>query len=372
MQTSLLEPACPEWRETLTRCLHDCHHTPGWYIAAERSDHGSAAAVRVTDGAHELLVPMLRRPIGWDSWDATSAYGYGGPVLSHDAPAGFADEALGAAIALLRERGCVSWFIRMHPLLNAGWNSGLGLVVEQGETVWVDLTKSAERQWQETQARHKQGINRARRAGVTVRLDREFAGLPRFVELYNATMTRLQASPYYFFDALYYRALARGLGDDLLLFVAEEGGCTIGAALFTVARGSGIMQYHLSAWDWEYRRHQPTKTVIHAAREWGQANGMHYLHLGGGLGSANDSLFEFKRGFSPDTHVYRTQRLVLDPNRYVALSGGDDATLKNLDGFFPAYRRPGANMGKYFSSSEKVVSASDGLARRAPMSLSGP
>lgn len=345
MQSSLLEPGSPAWRDTLTRCRHDCHHTPGWYTAAERSDHGSAAAVWVTDGTHELLVPLVRRPLDCGSWDATSAYGYGGPVLSSDAPARFADDALGAAIALLREHGCVSWFIRLHPLLNAGWDSRLGLVVEQGETVSMDLTKSPERQWQETQSRHKLGINRARRAGVTVRLDREFATLPRFVELYNETMTRLEASPYYFFDAQYYRTLERALGDDLLLFVAEEAGCVIGSALFTVANGSGIMQYHLSAWDWEYRHRQPTKTVIHAAREWGRTNGLHYLHLGGGLGSANDSLFEFKRGFSPDTHVYRTQRLVVDPDRYVALSGGDYTTLEDLNGFFPAYRRPGARVG---------------------------
>ncbi|CAJ94668.1 N-acetyltransferase domain-containing protein [Cupriavidus necator] len=345
MRSSVLEPTSPAWRDTLARCRHDCYHTPGWHTAAERSDHGSAAAVLVRDGAHELLVPLVRRPIGCGSWDATSAYGYGGPVLSTDVPAGFAEEALGAALALLRECGCVSWFIRLHPLLNADWDSRLGLVVDQGETVSVDLTKSAEQLWHETQARHRQGINRARRAGVSARLDRDFARLPRFIALYNATMARLGALPYYFFDTQYYRTLVRALGDDLLLFVAEEDGCMLGAALFTVARGTGIMQYHLSAWDWAYRHLQPTKTVIHAAREWGRTNGLRYLHLGGGLGSVKDSLYEFKRGFSHDTHVYRTQRLVVNPDRYVALSGGDKATLYDLGGFFPAYRRPGARFG---------------------------
>ncbi|WP_354682705.1 GNAT family N-acetyltransferase [Cupriavidus necator] len=345
MQSSLLEPASAAWRDTLARCRHDCHHTPGWHSAAERSDNGSAAAVLVTQGEHRLLVPLVRRPLAAGSWDASSAYGYAGPVLSSGAPAGFADAALAAGIALLRKHGCVSWFIRLHPLLNADWHSRLGQVVEHAGTVSVDLTKSAQRLWQETQARHKLGINRARRAGVTARLDRDFATLPRFIELYNHTMTRLDASPYYFFDAQYYRTLVRGLGDDLLLFVAEEGDCVIGSALFTVARGTGIMQYHLSGWDWDYRHRQPTKTLIHAAREWGRIHGMHYLHLGGGLGSSHDSLYEFKRGFSPDTHVFRTQRLVVDADRYVALSGGDRGTLARLDGFFPAYRRPGARFG---------------------------
>ncbi|CAJ95241.1 BioF2-like acetyltransferase domain-containing protein [Cupriavidus necator] len=347
MHSSLLEPANPAWRTTLARCHHDCHHTPGWYAAAQCIDHGSAAAVRVTDGTHILLVPLVRRAISRGTWDATTAYGYGGPVLSAGAPAQFADEALATATALLRERGCISWFIRLHPLLNAGWDSPLGRVVNHGTTVSIDLSKSADRLWQETQKRHKEGISRARRAGVTARLDRDFATLPRFIELYNWTMRRLGAAPYYFFHATHYQMLVRALGGDLLLFVAEQADTVIGGALVTVARGTGIMQYHLAGWDRAYHHYQPTKTVIHSAREWGRVNGLRYLHLGGGLGgSASDSLHEFKRGFSPDTHVYRTQRLVVDPDRYVELCGGDESTLEDLDSYFPAYRGPGARLGR--------------------------
>lgn len=346
MHASLLDPVNPAWRTTLARCHHDCHHTPGWYAAAQCIDCGSAAAVRVTDGTHILLVPLVRRAISCGIWDATTAYGFGGPVLSAGAPAQFADEALATATALLREHGCISWFIRLHPLLNAGWDSTLGSVISHGATVSIDLSKSAERLWKETQRRHKDGIRRARRAGVTVRLDRDFATLPRFIELYNWTMRRLGAAPYYFFDAPYYHSLVRALGGDLLLFVAEENDTVISAALFTVARATGIMQYHLAGWDRAYHHYQPTKTVIHSVCEWGRINGLRYLHLGGGLGgSASDSLHEFKRGFSPDTHVYRTQRLVIDRDRYVELCGGDESTLDNLDSYFPAYRCPGAYLG---------------------------
>ncbi|MGN5476030.1 hypothetical protein ACTMU2_00430 [Cupriavidus basilensis] len=56
------------------------------------------------------------------------------------------------------------------------------------------------------------------------------------------------------------------MGDDLLLLVAEEAGEVIGGALFTLARRSGIMQYHLSGSDWDYRHRQPTKIIIHTAR----------------------------------------------------------------------------------------------------------
>lgn len=340
MQANLLDINNTAWRATLERCSHDCYHTPAWMKTAERSERGRAFAVHVTNGTHELLVPFVRRDITDGLWDATSAYGYGGPLVSTGAPPDFADAAFRAAVEMLREAGCVSCFVRLHPLLNAHWKSSLGLVLEQGLTVSVDLSKPSERHWQETQSRHKLGINRARRAGVTVRLDRDFATLQRFIDLYNQTMTRRCATDYYFFDKQYYRSLVDGLGDDLLLLVAEEAGHIIGGALFTLARQSRIMQYHLSGSDWDYRHRQPTKIIIHTAREWGRVHGFSRLHLGGGLGSTSDSLHEFKRGFSPDTHVFSTQRVVVNREAYHDLSAGRTASAGDLHGYFPAYRRP--------------------------------
>jgi len=344
MQAKLLDTTSSAWHAALERCSHDCYHTPAWMKTAQISERGQAFAVHATDGDHELLVPYIRRPIIGDLWDATSAYGYGGPLVSMRAPANFADAAFCAAVAMLREAGCVSWFLRLHPLLNMHWKSSLGLVLEQGQTVSIDLTKAPEKHWQETQSRHKLGINRARRAGVTVRRDRDFDALSRFIDLYNETMTRRGAAEYYFFDVQYYRSLVEELGEDLLLMVAEEADEVIGGALFTLSRRSGIMQYHLSGSDWDYRHRQPTKIIIHTAREWGRMHGFSRLHLGGGLGSAVDSLHEFKRGFSPDTHVFRTQRVVVNRQAYQSLSAGRIASAGDLHGYFPAYRRPVAAM----------------------------
>ena len=134
------------------------------------------------------------------------------------------------------------------------------------------------------------------------------------------------------------------LCDDLLLMVAEEADKVICGALLTLARRSGIMQYHLSGSDWDYRHRQPTKIIIHTAREWGRMHGFSRLHLGGGLGSAVDSLHAFKRGFSPDTHVFRTHRVVVNRQAYQSLSAGRIASAGDLHGYFPAYRRPVAAM----------------------------
>ncbi|WP_354686933.1 GNAT family N-acetyltransferase, partial [Cupriavidus necator] len=325
MKIELLATSHPSWLAVLQRCRHDCYHMPGWLRAAEFGDRGTAYGLYAREGEAELLLPLVRRELDGGHWDAVSPYGYGGPILSASASQHFADAALREAVDMLRAAGCVSWFIRLHPILNAEWHSAVGELVEQAPTVAIDLTRSEAEHWHDTTHGHRNDINKARRAGVTVRIDESFAALGDFVALYNQSMQRLQAPAYYYFDERYYQTLRAELGPSLRLFVAEESGTVIGAALLTVAPSSGILQGHLYGADERWLHRQPLKLLIHAQREWGRTQGYRVLNLGGGRGrggEAEDSLFRFKRGFSPDTYMFRTQRLIVDAQRYAALCGG--------------------------------------------------
>lgn len=340
VRVGFLDTSASEWAAVLKRCAHDCYHLPGWMRASEFSDGGKARAVYATDGQSELLVPIIRRQVDAEGWDAVSPYGYGGPIFSEATSSDFIDEALRAIVGRLRKTGCISWFIRLHPLLNADWQSSVGEIVEQGMTVSIDLTKTEEEHWRETRINHRRNIVKAVKAGVTVHIDRDFVALPTFIRLYNETMRRLGAEPSYFFDERYYHALVAEAGANLRLFVAKEAGEIIGATLFSVAWEAGIIQYHLVGTDQRYQHRYPSKVIAQAARNWGRDRGLKRLHLGGGVGgSSADSLFNFKRGFSPDTHVFKTQRVVVHPERYVRLCDGDESVLSDLKGYFPAYRR---------------------------------
>jgi hypothetical protein len=80
--------------------------------------------------------------------------------------------------------------------------------------------------------------------------------------------------------------------------------------------------------------------MMHFVAGWAKARGDRTLHLGGGVGGRADSLFHFKAGFSPLRHRFRTLRVVVDEDRYVALVSALDAGLDPSDraGFFPLYR----------------------------------
>ena len=77
-------------------------------------------------------------------------------------------------------------------------------------------------------------------------------------------------------------------------------------------------------------------------RRWSHENNHAVLHLGGGLGGAQDQLFQFKAGFSQDRANCFTYEMVLDEEKNNFLCGlataeGTGASGMSSD-FFPAYR----------------------------------
>ena len=74
---------------------------------------------------------------------------------------------------------------------------------------------------------------------------------------------------------------------------------------------------------------------------WAQAQGAAYMHLGGGLGGREDSLFHFKAGFSKQRADFFTYRVIADPSAYETLCARwqehHHAPLDET--FFPAYRK---------------------------------
>jgi len=145
-------------------------------------------------------------------------------------------------------------------------------------------------------------------------------------------MRRHNAAPEYFFSRDYLSGLWQQLRGHVHLGVVEVNGLIVCAGLF--GESSGIVQYHLSGTDEQALALSPLKILIDYARCWATRRGANVLHLGGGVGGAQDSLMHFKAGFSDRRHLFKTWGVVLDEQRYAELSGG---ALRSTD-FFPAYR----------------------------------
>jgi sugar O-acyltransferase (sialic acid O-acetyltransferase NeuD family) len=339
MQVRQLDAGAPEWGEFLGETPHDFYHLPAYAALCAEQEQGEARAVLVEDGRRGLLLPLILRSIvGTDRRDAASPYGYPGPLLRGTDDPGFMSAALTAAFASLRSEGIVSAFVRLHPLLNSAPPIGIGEVVLHGDTVSIDLDRPWDEYVRDLRHNHRRDIKKAVQRGLVAREDLRFSAFPEFERLYRATMDRRSAAAFYYFDSAYFEGLRKALGDSLHLLVVETEGEIVAAGLFVET--AGIVQYHLGGSADAFAKAEAAKLIVHFAASWAKERGNHTLHLGGGVGGANDSLLYFKTGFSPLRHPFRTWRVIVDAAEYASLVRTHDpgADPSSCQGFFPAYR----------------------------------
>src|SRR6185295_3556513 len=269
MRAELLTVRDPEWTRLLADARHDFYHLPA-YVELEALAGGEACALYIEEDGMRLLMPFVRQPLLHlpGRSDLISPYGYPGPLLDSPHEAGFATRALLYAVPFLQERGVVALFGRLHPLLETPFEAlaAVGTVVEHGSTVSIDLRLDPDRVWKEMRNSHRYGIRRAERDGFVATMDRSWRRFEDFVRLYTGTMQRRGASAHYFFSDSYFARLREALGEKLSLWVVEKDGLLACASLFTEV--CGIVQYHLSASDPAFAKHEPNKLLINAVRLW--------------------------------------------------------------------------------------------------------
>ena len=340
-----------EWMGILGQIVqHDFHHLPQYHRVEEHRLKGMAHLFTYCDGDYVIALPLLLRRVG-DEFpglnDATSAYGYGGPVASHQRMPEPVVRAFQAALREeLAERHVIAVFSRLHPLI-AGHDllAGLGECRPIGQTVSIDLSLSLEKQRAQYRDTYNRRVSKQRREGTIACLhDEGKQHLGDFVSIYEETMRRVKAEGSYFFGQDYFSQLACELGSLLHLFVAVIGRNVAAAGLFTIC--DGIVQYYLGGTRDEFLKLSPMALIFDTVRLWANEIGARVFHLGGGVGAKEDSLFHFKAGFSDRRHNFATWRWIVAPEIYHDLC--ERQTRKNkLQGleptsadYFPAYRCP--------------------------------
>lgn len=342
-----------EWDRLVRRLPHDFYHLASYHRLAEEANEGLARLVVCEDGDRMFLLPILLRKVsevpGLESsplTDVTSVYGYAGPLVQPD---GNTRESTSGFGALLDEyfaslRACCV-FSRLHPLFDQeGVLKMLGTVREVGPTVSIDLTSSEEQQWAGIRHGHKYDLKRLSRAGCVCLHDANLQYLDEFIAIYHETMHRVAADEYYLFDRDYFHRLFSLGGVRFNLFVCLMEGAVACGGLFSLC--GGIVQYHLSGTREEFSRQAPTKLMLDEVRKWAAARGARVFHLGGGVGSRQDSLFKFKAGFSKRRHTFKVWTWIRDEAAYTKLVSARAAHLSSFGqrlasaSYFPAYRSP--------------------------------
>ena len=344
-----------EWEQAIERAEgYDFYHLPGYHALHEKQGDGEGTLLVYEEGDKFIALPLMVREInqvpGLEKFtnyrDATSVYGYPGPVVNTTARL---DQAFIARFHhqlhhYALSQGWVSVFSRLNPLLkNHQFLTIHGEIVGLSDTVVIDLGLTEEEQIAQYRKSHRYEIRRARREGMKVYHDAEWESYEAFIDLYHQTMQRVHAASHYFFSRDYFNDLRKVLGDRLRLYVATMDGNLCAASLFV--KTHNIIQYHLSASSDDCLKWAPSKLIIDEARRWGKESGARWLHLGGGVGSQEDALFRFKAGFSPLRRRFFIWKWIVQPYVYQNLVEARRSWYRSHGqsfpdtSFFPAYRQ---------------------------------
>ena len=329
------------WNQYVHACkIYDFYHT--WYYhSLEKTGEPVLFVYQQKDCF--IAFPLLKRSINESEFsDFTSVYGYAGPISNVDFDAmdlqtleGFKE----AFLKFLKEENIVSVFCRLHPIINHDiFVQRFGSLVNNGNTVSIDLTTSLQEQRSKYRRQFRSKIKQLREKGFYLKKAESKEEVRSFVKIYNENMSRVKAESYYYFDEKYFFNMLNSADFEssvLLLYLGDE--ITSGGF---VTFSNNIMQFHLAATNSKYLHDGPMKLLIDEASIVGRENNMKYLHLGGGVGGHEDSLFEFKAGFSNEILSFKTWRYVSDRAAYNELVNNNWKIKEIKSDFFPLYRKP--------------------------------
>ena len=246
--------------------------------------------------------------------DASSPYGYGGPLASTHDPA-FIRAAWNAYCEWMHEQRVVVEYVRLHPVIGNERGYG-GHVVDNRQVVCVDLTR--EDVASGYAPRLRQTLKKPSRAGVAYEEVPLGANAREFGDFYRQAMGEIGADTFYLFDDAYFEQLAQSGLAKLGICRGSAAGKWLAAALFL--DGRGVREYHLAATTEAGRQLAASSFILHEAAMSARRLGMKNLYLGGGTDTrADNPLLFFKSAFSPQRLMYRTGWHVFDAHAYDGL-----------------------------------------------------
>jgi len=330
------------WDTLVKKCdFADFYHTYDYHHTAKANGE-EPVLIHYKENDKTIVLPLLFRNIETSLYkDATSVYGYSGPITKNITPDFNYNLFQKELNQSFKEQNIISVFSRLNAFIPHQENCllHLGQTDTLGRVVYIDLNETLDEQWKHYHRRLRTYINKSRTIykikNANIRAD-----LDSFIDLYYENMKRVNANKEYFFDKKYFLDLINSsdFETEVLLAISIKTGEVAGGAMFI--KKNEIIQYHLSGTSEIYLDLNPLKLLIDEMRIRGTQENYSYFHLGGGVGAQEDSLFYFKSGFSKYTFPFKVWKYIVNPNIYEDLvqQRKDIRYCKETLRYFPRYR----------------------------------
>lgn len=308
----------------------DTYHTYDYHNAHSIIDGGQPILYVHESSDGIIAMPILERKFNQKYLDATSVYGYPGPITNINNLPKLHKAYKDLLNSIYLKNKYISLFSRTN-CFTVPEDFLFNISSSLGETVTIDLDCSEEEQIKDYRANHKRDILKLKRKGFDCKFVDPSLHINTFIKIYEASMRILNATDYYFFPKSYFFDLFNNdLAEVKMVECLYDGNVTCcGIFLFC----NDIVQYHLGGTSSEFYKFAPSKLMFDFVRKYSSDKKYKSFHLGGGLGGAADNLLNFKKGFSSKINKFYLIKEVLNEDIYNNLSKNINAS-----NFFPLYR----------------------------------
>lgn len=326
----------PDWNAILNQVdTFDFYHTFDYHKISCDPELEKPLLIVYENEKNLIAFPFLLRKIpGTEYYDLSSVYGYGGPISKLNGTF-HSEDYIKELQDYFASKGIISVFSRLHPYIpQENIITNLGNIEALGKVVNIDVTLPQEESRRAYQKSLKNQVNKLRRT-CTIRNAESKKDIAEFVDIYYENMKRLNASERYFFNIDYFLDFMNqtDFKTEILLVEDLESGKVIAGSMFVMTKG--FVQFHLSGTRTDYLRLKPSKLFLDEMRIEATNRNFKYFNLGGGFGSKEDSLFEFKSSFSKDYRTFKVWKHIVNEEVYSKLC--EEKTNTDTD-FFPLYR----------------------------------
>ena len=323
---------------------YDVYYLSGYTKAFCENGDGEPLLFYYEDSNIQGINVVMKRDISKDErfhdklkqaeyFDLVTPYGYGGWIIEGNGDI--------APLMCAYENWClnykiVSEFVRFHPMLN----NQVGLdkyyeVIGLGGTIAMDLY-SPETIWANITSKNRNMIRKAQKNGLKIYHEQTPTIYKSFKDIYDKTMDKDHADEYYYFPEEFYNSILNDLKSNAQVFYAQTEDGDIAAATIVIG-ANGMLNYHLSGSKYEYQKLAPTNLMLYEVALWGFENGYKSFHMGGGVGSKEDSLYAFKKAFyRGEPKRYYIGKKIMNYEIYDQLVQMRE-NIENIS-FFPQYR----------------------------------
>jgi Acetyltransferase (GNAT) domain len=350
-----------QWTSILNRCkLRDPCYLPQYLTIYERLDNkesfssfgGEGFLFVYGDSENFIIYPFFKRKIAdlpfakgslRDMYDIISPYGYGGPIPQFKDETLYEDLCRGFYLSFstfCKNNNIISEFCRLHPIFE---NHVLvkafsdGIVQKIGKIVYIDLSCSEEELLNNMEHSHRRKIRKAvSNPDLSFEVVTQNGPDGLFYKNYVENMQMVGVENKYLFSPGFFVDAFRNLSEFISLNqISYKGNC---CAQWIVLKNGDYAYSWLSASQNEYLYLSPNNLMVYDLCLKLKKEGINHFNLGGGRGAQEDSVYQFKKGFSKlskDFYIYKKIHLNEAYTELVKLKANETG---NSDEYFPKYR----------------------------------